>query len=61
MTAAGALPAVLKVEEVAAILRIGRNQAYRLVGSGELPSIRVGRSVRVTRAALARYLGETDD
>jgi excisionase family DNA binding protein len=50
------LPPVLRVAEVASVLRIGRNAAYALVASGDLPSIRVGRSVRVTRASLAIFL-----
>jgi excisionase family DNA binding protein len=55
-----ALPEVLTVAEVARVLRIGRNQAYALVGSDELPSIRVGRSIRVARSALHAMLSGTD-
>jgi excisionase family DNA binding protein len=38
----------LKVAEVAQMLRIARSRAYELVGSGEIPSVRIGRSVRVS-------------
>lgn len=48
-------PATLKVPEVAAELRIGRNTAYELVRSGALRSVRIGRSVRVTREALEAF------
>ena len=44
----------LKVAEVARVLRIARSRAYELVGSGEIPSVRIGRSVRVSREELDR-------
>jgi excisionase family DNA binding protein len=44
------------VSEVARILRIGRGTAYRLVRTHEIPSIRLGDSIRVPRAALERLL-----
>lgn len=47
---------VLTVEEVAAELRIGRRQAYQLVRSGRLYGVRIGRTVRVPRAAVERFL-----
>ena len=46
----------LKVPEVAAVLRIARSRAYELVGEGEIPSVRIGRSVRVSRRELERWL-----
>ena len=46
----------LKVPEVAAALRIARSRAYELVGEGEIPSVRIGRSVRVSRRDLERWL-----
>ena len=48
----------LKVPEVAEVLRIARSRAYELVGSGEIPSVRIGRSVRVSRKELDRWLEE---
>ena len=48
----------LKVPEVARIIRVARSRAYELVGSGEIPSIRIGRSVRVSRKELERWLEE---
>ena len=44
--------AVLTVDEVAAALRIGRRQAYSAVQRGEIPSLRIGRTIRVPRAWL---------
>jgi excisionase family DNA binding protein len=48
----------LKVPEVAEVLRIARSRAYELVANGEIPSIRIGRSVRVSRKELERWLEE---
>jgi excisionase family DNA binding protein len=45
----------LKVREVAAILRCGRNQAYELIQRGEIRSVRIGRAIRVTREALDEF------
>ena len=53
---------VLKVPEVAAILRIPRSRAYALVQSGEIPSFKIGeRSVRVHRRALDEYMERTSE
>jgi excisionase family DNA binding protein len=43
----------LTVEEAAAVLGIGRNNAYQAITSGELPVLRIGRRLLVPRAALA--------
>ena len=55
------LPDFLTVEEAAAVLRIGRTSAYLLCqrwrysgGDAGLPVVRVGRQLRVPRAALVR-------
>lgn len=48
--------AYLKVPEVAEVLRIARSRAYDLVARGEIPAVRIGRSVRVSRNDLERWL-----
>ena len=45
----------LKVREVAAILRCGKNQAYELIRDGRIRSVRIGRAIRVTREALDEF------
>ena len=40
-------PKLLKAEQVAEILNISKAFVYQLIETGELPSIRLGRSVRV--------------
>jgi len=48
----------LTVAEVAAVMRVSKMTVYRLVHSGELPAIRVGRSFRVPEQAVHDYLRE---
>lgn len=46
----------LKVPEVAEVLRIARSRAYELVAKGEIPAIKIGHSLRVSRKELDRWL-----
>ena len=46
----------LTVAEVAEIMRVSKMTVYRLVHSGELPAVRVGRSFRVNEGAVNEYL-----
>ncbi len=46
----------LTIGEVALIMRVSKMTVYRLVHSGELVSIRVGRSFRVPEPAVHDYL-----
>ncbi|AIG63591.1 excisionase [Corynebacterium atypicum] len=46
----------LTVAEVAEIMRVSKMTVYRLVHSGELPAVRVGRSFRVHETAVNEYL-----
>jgi excisionase family DNA binding protein len=47
---------LLTVEQVQELLKVGRTFAYSLIRSGELPSYRVGRLVRVRRRDMERWL-----
>ena len=51
-------PDVLLVEDVQAILQIGRSASYALVGSGQLRAIRLGRSIRIPKQCLLDYLAQ---
>jgi len=53
-----ALPAVLTVEEAARVLRISRGSAYEAARTGALPTVRLGRTLRVPRSRLLELLGE---
>lgn len=46
----------LTVAEVAAVMRVSKMTVYRLVHSGELPAVRVGRSFRVSEQDVNEYL-----
>jgi excisionase family DNA binding protein len=46
----------LTVAEVATIMRVSKMTVYRLVHSGELPAVRVGKSFRVPQKAVHSYL-----
>lgn len=49
---------LLRPEEAAHLLGIGRSRIYALLASGQVPSVRVGRSVRVPVDALQQWLSE---
>jgi excisionase family DNA binding protein len=46
----------LTVGEVAAQLRVSSMTVYRLINSGQLPALRIGRSFRLRPEDLDRYL-----
>jgi excisionase family DNA binding protein len=46
----------LTVRELADYLRVSRRKAYELVAAGEVPSFRVGSSLRIPRAELDAQL-----
>ncbi len=47
---------LLRVYEVARLLGIGRSKTYELIARGDLPSLRIGRLVRVPRHALEQWI-----
>ncbi|MBC7309038.1 MAG: helix-turn-helix domain-containing protein [Actinomycetales bacterium] len=49
----------LTVAEVAKIMRVSKMTVYRMVHSGELPAVRVGRSFRVPESAVEDYLRDS--
>lgn len=50
---------LLRVDEAARVLRIGRSKAYSMASAGTLPGvIRVGGSVRVSGKALAAWIAK---
>jgi excisionase family DNA binding protein len=48
----------LTVAEVAEVMRVSKMTVYRLVHSGDLNAVRVGRSFRVPEHAVHTYLRE---
>ena len=49
-------PDVLSVQEVAKILRIGKNKAYGLVNDGIISSIKMGGKIIVPKLSLIQFL-----
>jgi excisionase family DNA binding protein len=51
-------PLLLKAGEVATLLGLGRSKVFAMLAVGELPVLRIGRSVRVPRVALEGWIAE---
>src|SRR4051794_28651668 len=49
-------PLLLTPEEAATVLRLGRTTVYALMKAGELHAVHIGRSCRISRAELERYV-----
>ncbi len=47
---------LLRADEVARALGLGRSKTYELMNSGRLPVVRIGRSVRVPADALRGWV-----
>ena len=47
---------LLSPEEAAAVLGVGRSTVYRLMESGELRRVSIGRCTRIPRADIDRYV-----
>jgi excisionase family DNA binding protein len=47
---------LLRVEEAALILGVGRTTAFQLIANGSLATVRIGRRRLVPRAALDQFL-----
>ncbi len=49
-------PLLLTPEEAATVLRVGRKTVYALMKAGELRPVHIGRSCRLPRAELERFV-----
>ncbi len=49
-------PLLLTPEEAATVLRVGRTTIYALIKAGDLRPVHIGRSCRLPRAELERYV-----
>ncbi len=49
---------LFKPAEVTEILGIGRSRVYEMLACGELPSVRIGRSIRIPASALRQWVEE---
>lgn len=55
-----ASPDMLTVRQVADLLRIGRNTAYELVRAGLVPSVKIGRQIRISKQAVIDYIAHAE-
>ena len=55
------LPVVLTPAEAMDMLGVGKNTMYRLLNSGELRGVRIGRSWRISDYALERFMASNDE
>ena len=51
-------PDVLSIEDLQIALNIGRSTAYRLIRSGDIRHLRIGKNIRVPRRYLMEYIHE---
>jgi excisionase family DNA binding protein len=51
---------LLRIGDVATALSISRSMAYKLVASGEIPSVKLGGSIRVPVSALVELASRFD-
>ena len=49
---------LLKVDEVAALLKLGRTKVYQLVAEGELPAVRIGKVLRISAETLQEWISQ---
>ena len=52
---------LLTVREAADVLGISRTAIYLLLQRGEIPSVKIGRSRRITRQEIERYVSRLAD
>jgi excisionase family DNA binding protein len=56
-----AAPDLLRVADIAMLLRISRSRTYALIKSGAIPSVRFGGTLRVPRRAYERWIASHDE
>ena len=47
---------ILRVEDVAEALMIGRNRVYELINSNEIKSMRIGRNIKIPKECVIEYI-----
>lgn len=49
-------PDVVTVKEMQTMLRIGRSTAYKLIGDGVIPSVRISSSYLITKKNIEKFM-----
>ncbi|MBP0985179.1 MAG: helix-turn-helix domain-containing protein [Oscillospiraceae bacterium] len=52
---------ILTIDELQDRLRIGRNQAYKLVADKKIKAFRTGKRWKITEAALNKYIRKSEE
>ena len=52
------IPRTYKVEEIAELLGIGRKTAYNLVKRGYFKTVRIGKTIRISKKSFDMWLDE---
>lgn len=50
------IPDIMSVEEMRSILKIGRNKAYAIVGTGAIKSLKIGRTIRIPKRYVVDFI-----
>lgn len=50
------LPDILTIADLQIALRIGRSTAYKLIQDNQIPSFRIGKSIKVYKRSLVEYV-----
>lgn len=51
-------PLLVRVEEAARILSLGRSTVYEMINTGELPSVKRGAARRIPLAAIEKWVAD---
>ena len=51
-------PDILSVKQLCEILDIGKNTAYRLLQSGEIKSIKIGKVYKIPKKEIRKYINK---
>ncbi len=52
-------PDIMDVKQVMSALNISRHSVYNLIEQGDLPSFRVGKTHKIAKKALIKYINRT--
>lgn len=52
---------IFTIDDIQAILRIGKNQAYKLVTEKKIRAFRTGRCWKITESALKEYIAKSEE
>lgn len=52
---------LLTVRQAAEFLRLSQRTVRRMIADGRLPAMRIGRSIRISRAAYNQFVATTSD